>query len=81
MASRRCRAAQATERHIRDGQDPGVAGQVLQQHRLSVGAPVSGIRQFGYLSTVPGMFCGGRSPAASASQTPTMMAGVRVRWA
>jgi hypothetical protein len=67
-------AAQATEHRIRDGQNPGVAGRVLQQHRLSVGAPVSGIRQFGYLSTVPGIFCGRRSPAASDSQTPIMMA-------
>ena len=39
----------------------------------------SGIRQFGYSSLVPGMFCCRRSPTASASETPISSAGVRAR--
>ena len=35
----------------------------------------SGIRQFGYSSLVPGMFCVRRSPTASASDTPISRAG------
>jgi len=39
----------------------------------------SGTRQFGYSSTVPGRFCGRRSPTASARDTPSSAAGVRAR--
>ncbi len=40
----------------------------------------SGIRQFGYSSHVPGMFCVLRSPTASTSATPVSTDGVSARY-
>ena len=57
---------------------PGCAGRSSSRTGCP-SAPASGMRQLGYSSTVPGMFCGRRSPAASASETPISTAGVRVR--
>ena len=39
--------------------------------------PLSGTRQFGYSSIVPGWFCAFRSPTASVSATQSSRDGVR----
>ena len=79
--TRGCAALGPGRRGPGHGPDQGQPGEVVEQDRAAAGCRRAGSASSGTRRVVPGMFCGRRSPTASASETPMSRASVRARYA